>query len=147
MGTPSRILAFGLLSLYAIILLHNAVPHLHVGQSLQADAVGHIEHNHAHTEHHHEHETTGAWLHTLLSLLGDFFHQDVGPNHFENYVGQGEQKVNVQPTVQLLAVCVVAFELVSPATAADYAGTDPPPLLYDPPTFLSDPLRGPPAVA
>ncbi len=77
-----------MLLLYAVVLLHNSIPHIHIEE----------ETNHAATHHHHhspdaQHHQEGSEEdakkvpHTMLDLANLLTHTNLGVDHFSNFTG------------------------------------------------------------
>ena len=136
-----------LLGLYSLVLLHNAVPHVHFDEAAKSEVAVHDGHSHSHDGHHHGQENNSNWFDLLLALLGDTSHQVIGPDHFDNYIAQNIVKVDARQTIAFTAIVYTLFTVNIPETGAVPSTTDPPPLLYDSTFSSSDPQRGPPSVA
>lgn len=131
--------------LYAVVLLHNVVPHFHFDP---ADA--HQEEHHHHSQdagaHHHPLPAAedGLWVKAFHSLQHSFAHFDLGANHLNTY-NKVRGKVNCFALAFLfyndsrLPVPVITFRQLYPVRYSFF--------YFPPPHNPYDLLRGPPAEA
>ena len=138
-----------LLGLYSLVLLHNVVPHIHVDNfNEQAEHV-HDTHSHDHSGHNHQHSQNNSsdWLDLLMALFGDTSNDNIGSDHFDNYIAQNNAKVASGQLISLTVIVRVLTAINIPEKEVLTRIVDPPPLLYESSFSSSDPTRGPPTVA
>lgn len=89
MNWRSTIASTLMLILYAGVLLHNAIPHVHI----EAEEVDHsVTHHHGDEAHHHHHHhkessenNSSADIDSLLDLTSLLAHANLGINHFTDF--------------------------------------------------------------
>ncbi len=81
----SPILSFLFLFLYLGVLIHNSVPHLHIGEETDQVAIHH--HHSGESQHHHDatDENSTDDQDSRMDITGIIMHGDLGINHFNNF--------------------------------------------------------------
>ncbi|MFT5860315.1 MAG: hypothetical protein ACI865_002425 [Flavobacteriaceae bacterium] len=156
----TRIFPILFLMIYAVILFHNSVPHIHGEVDIasdthpgeQDDHVHHVHHSHHSAQHHHHDDSKdeSSFLSLLLDALGDH-HNALEIDHFDDEISlksnstTGFEMASAEDDVDY-PIFQVAFHL-NYSSNQEKSIFESPPLLYEHSNSRSTTLRGPPQLS
>ena len=135
-----------LIAIYAMVILHNVVPHLHLNSNItHSSHIGeahHQHHSHEHSHHHEQNENLDIF-HSLSHLFGNGLHSHQTPEHLVHVTSKHKTTWS-QLKVYYAIVFSIVFPQIDSLEKKEIPSFVPP--SYEKSLYTATPLRAPPSL-